>query len=241
MKAEPSSESDPVAGECRVKAWDGATRFFHWSLVSLIVCAYVTRNYLGDPTLYWHRVNGYAILILLIFRLIWGLIGSTTSRFVTFIPTPAATLRYASSLLRRAPMHYLGHNPLGSLLIFALLLAVAAQAGTGLLTSDDAFAQGPLYDHASATATRIAASYHARGFWLILGLASLHIIANLTYQFCFKHRLVTAMITGSKPEAAFVDQREVRFAPASHAVASLALAAMLVACGVLLAGDSLLH
>lgn len=241
MTTQLEHRQDQRKGGRHVKAWDGATRLFHWALVALLVSAYVTRNFLNDPTLYWHRINGYAVLTLLLFRVIWGLIGSSTSRFVAFIPTPRATFRYAWGLLRGKPLHYLGHNPLGSLLIFAMLLALAAQAATGLFTSDDSLAQGPLYDHAPDAVTHLAESYHAMGFWVILGLASMHILANLTYQFCLKDRLITAMITGSKPADAYVDAREGRFAPATHALASLFVAGLIVAGGVLLAGDSLLH
>ncbi|HEX4767256.1 MAG TPA: cytochrome b/b6 domain-containing protein [Lichenihabitans sp.] len=232
--------SRPATDRKQVRVWDGATRFFHWALLILILDAYATRNFSHDPTLYLHRLNGYAILTLLLFRLLWGLVGSSTSRFASFFPMPGPAIRYGLALLRRRPLHYLGHNPLGACLIFAMLLAVAAQASTGLFTSDDVLAQGPLYDHASEAVTARASSYHARGFWIIVGLAAIHVVANLVYQFVLKDRLITSMVTGRKPIADYVDQRQAQIAPAWRAVACFVVAAVIVGGGVLLSGDSLL-
>lgn len=225
----------------KVKVWDPATRLFHWTLVALIVSAYVTRNYSDDPTLYWHRMNGYAVLVLLLFRTFWGLVGSSTSRFVSFVPRPGKVIGYARALLTGHRLHYLGHNPLGSAVILLMLLAVAAQAATGLFTSDDTIAQGPLHDHVSDMVSGRAASYHAKGFWIVLGLATVHIVANATYQFVFRDRLITSMITGTKPAGHYIDAREARLAPGLRAVACLLFAVLIVAGGVLLAGESLLH
>ena len=234
----PKMPSDPAA---QVPVWDGATRAFHWCLVGLIISAYVTRNYVQDPTLYLHRLNGYATLTLLLFRLLWGLVGSSTSRFAAFFPLPLPALRYATALIKGRRLHYLGHNPLGAVLIFLMLLAVAAQALTGLFTSDDTLAQGPLYDHVSDAVSHRAGSYHAKGFGIILGLVGLHIVANLIYQFVFRDRLVTAMITGHKPAATYVDQQHARFAPVSRAAICFLLSASVVSGGVILSGDSLLR
>ncbi|MCW6509363.1 cytochrome b/b6 domain-containing protein [Lichenifustis flavocetrariae] len=234
----PETQSDPAA---QVPVWDVATRAFHWCLVGLIISAYVTRNYVQDPTLYLHRLNGYAILTLLLFRLLWGMVGSSTSRFAAFFPMPLPAIRYAVSLMKGRRLHYLGHNPLGAVLIFLMLLAVAAQALTGLFTSDDTLAQGPLYDHVSEAVSHKAGSYHAKGFWIILGLAALHIAANLIYQFVFRDHLVTAMVHGRKPASTYVDQQHARFAPISRAALCFLLSAFVVGCGVILSGDSLLH
>ena len=235
------SGATPARDEAAVAVWDVPTRLFHWLLVILLVSAYCTRNYLDDPTLYWHRINGYAVLTILVFRVLWGFVGSSTSRFAAFIPTPAGVSRYTIALLRGRRLHYLGHNPLGSLLIYGLLLAVVAQAGTGLFASDETLAQGPLYDHAPDWMTHGAESYHANRFWIIAALASLHVFANLAYQFGLKDRLITAMITGSKPPGSYTEQRLVRFESMKRAVLCLAVAALLVAAGVLATGDSLLR
>jgi cytochrome b len=225
----------------RLRVWDRSIRLFHWLLVLLIVSAYVTRTYVDDPTLYLHRLNGYCVLTLLLFRLLWGLVGSSTARFGSFIPGPGAIVRYGAALLRGRRLHYFGHNPLGSLLIVALLLAVAAQASTGLFTSDDAIAQGPLYDHVSEATSKLAGRYHARGFWIILALAAIHIVANLTYQFGLRDRVITAMVTGTKPPGSYVDAHPVRLAPAWRAAVCLAVSVTLVWGSVVLSGGSLLR
>lgn len=234
------ARTSTATAEREVRVWDGATRLFHWTLVLLIVSAYLTRTYSNDPTLYLHRLNGYAVLTLLLFRLLWGFVGSSTSRFASFFPLPGPALRYAGALLKGRPLHYLGHNPLGSGLIFLMLLAVAAQACTGLFTSDDVMAQGPLYGHASEAVTAKAAAYHAKGFWIVVALASLHILANLTYQFVLKDRLITSMVTGRKAEGDYVDARRARLAPVGRAVACFVIAAVIVGGGVVLSGESLL-
>ncbi len=225
----------------RVRAWDGATRLFHWTFLALIVSAYLTRRYSDDPFLYLHRLNGYGILTLLLFRLFWGFVGSSTSRFAAFFPLPVPAFRYLAALLRGKPLHYLGHNPLGSALILVMLLAVAAQACTGLFTSDDALAQGPLHDHASAIVAARAYAFHAKGFWIILALAAVHVAANLTYHFVLKDRLITSMVTGMKPAMVYVDQQQARVAPAARAVVCLVAAAAIVGGGVVLSGNSLLR
>ena len=224
-----------------VRAWDVPTRLFHWGLVSLIVSAYLTRTYSNDPTLYWHRINGYAILALLLFRLMWGFVGSSTARFSAFLPWPSRVWRHAGSLVTgRAPL-FLGHNPLGSVLIFAMLLAVLAQATAGLFTTDDVIAEGPLHKWASEGLADRMGAYHAKGFWIILALGAVHIAANLGYQFWKRDPLITAMVTGRKPVLDYADQREVRLSPPWRAAACAVVAIGLVVGGVMLAGDSVLR
>jgi cytochrome b len=231
----------PAGEKDRIAVWDLPTRLFHWLLVVLLVSAYATRNYLDDPTLYWHRINGYAVLSLLLFRVFWGFAGSSTSRFGAFLPTPATVYRYGTGLLSGRRLHYLGHNPLGSLLIFGMLIALAAQAGTGLFTSDETIAQGPLHDHAPDWVTSAAESYHAKGFWIIAALVAVHVAANLIYQFGFKDRLITAMVTGAKPAGVFVDAQESQAASIGRACICFAVAVAVVAAGVVVSGDSLLR
>ncbi len=143
--------------------------------------------------------------------------------------------------MRRRRLHYLGHNPVGSVLIFAMLFALAAQAGTGLFTSDETIAQGPLHDLAPDWVTSRAESYHAKGFWIIAALAAVHIAANLLYEFGFKERLITAMVTGAKPASTYVDAEAARAASLGKALLCFAIAVAAVSGGVVLSGDSLLR
>ena len=120
------------AKQTRVRVWDVPTRVFHWLLVTLIACSWLSYEFnelVGDPELVWHRYNGYAILVLVIWRLLWGIVGSPASRFVNFITWPWNALRYGIDLVRQRERHYLGHNPLGSdragVIAACLLLAAA--------------------------------------------------------------------------------------------------------------------
>ena len=108
----------------RIKIWDLPTRLFHWLLVALIAGAFITEN-LG--VMEWHGRVGLAILGLIVFRIIWGFVGSTYARFCTFIRGPQAIKAYL-----KGEWHGLGHNPLGALSVLGILATVGLQVGTGL-------------------------------------------------------------------------------------------------------------
>ena len=195
-----------------VRAWDLPTRLFHWSLVLLIFCAWLSREFaakLGDDTLLWHRWNGYAILVLLVFRVIWGFLGSSTSRFSAFIRWPWVALGYLRDLATGKDRHYLGHNPMGSWMIVALLSAVVAQALMGLyLMDDDGNLAGPLKRTVSDDFAIMLGHWHAKWFNVILLLVAIHILANSAYAIFKKDPLIKAMVTGRKPVDDYLDQKE---------------------------------
>ena len=221
----------------QVPAWDLPTRLFHWSLVALILCAYMTSNYaeaIGDHFLLIHRLNGLAILVLLAFRVLWGLFGAPTARFSNFVRWPWAVLTYAGQLLRGHAPHYLGHNPLGAWMVIALLAAVAAQAVLGLFSSDDTgIAAGPLHRLVSSDTVHLLTGWHQRLFkWLLLPLIATHILVNLFYTVIKREPLIQAMVSGTKPVRPYVD------APAGPqaATAGLRASACLVAAIILVLG-----
>jgi cytochrome b len=144
----------------------------------------------------WHFRIGYAALTLVLFRIVWGFIGGHWSRFVRFFPTPARLLRYLKGQTR--PEDKAGHNPLGALSVFALLLIVAAQATTGLFSYDEIAFAGPLSGIVSDATVSALTSYHKSwGQGLIIALVSLHVLAIIVYT-VRKHRLFWAMIVGDK-------------------------------------------
>jgi Ni,Fe-hydrogenase I cytochrome b subunit len=106
-----------------IMVWDLPTRLFHWLLVIFVIISFVTGN-IGGNAMQHHEWSGFMILTLLLFRLVWGFVGSRESRFMTFIRGPSAVISYARILLRRRSVHYLGHNPLGGWSIIALLLTL---------------------------------------------------------------------------------------------------------------------
>jgi cytochrome b len=223
-----------------VQAWDVPTRLFHWTLVLLVGAAYFTHEF-GDATLHLHRLTGYAILTLVLFRVLWGFVGSSTSRFAAFLRWPRHAFGYGLDLLWRRPRHYLGHNPAGSWIIVILLALVALQALAGLATSDDVRARGPLVRHVPERLVDSASTYHAYGFWILLGMVTVHVAANILYHVWKRDAVITSMVTGRKPALAYEDEPEARIAPAGRALLCLAVAALIVFGGVAVSGGSLLR
>ena len=229
-----------------VRAWDGPTRLFKWSLVALVTASWATQRF-GDPTLTWHKLSGYAILVLLVFRLLWGVVGSSTARFSAWVSSPWRAAAYGLDLVRGRSRPYLSHNPLGAWMILALMAFVGSQAVAGLFTVDsNGIFGGPFAnDGAFADPTlwqRWMTRYHHQAFNVLLGLVALHVGVNLFYQFVKGDPIIKAMITGRKPVEPFADQPEMVPAPASalRALLCLAVAAAIVLGGIKLFGGTLI-
>ncbi len=203
MHATEHSTGKEAPAPRSVMIWDGPTRLFHWALVILVTVSFVTGN-LGGNAMRYHVWSGYTILALLIFRLIWGFIGSRYARFSSFLRGPAAVWRYARSLLRPGHPGHLGHNPLGGWSIVAMLLALLLQTGTGLFANDEIFTQGPLYPLVSDATSSLLTGIHLLNQWVILLLVGTHILAVFFYLFIKHDNLITPMITGVKPWQAAV-------------------------------------
>lgn len=174
----------------KARVWDLPTRIFHWSLVVLVVAAFVSAK-IGGNAMVWHGRCGLAILGLLVFRIVWGFVGSTYARFAQFVRGPAAIHAYLKSEWRGQ-----GHNPIGALSVLALLGALALQAATGLFANDDIAFEG--YLHAlvgSELSGRITGIHHLLEKVLML-LVALHVGAIVFYARVKKHNLVKPMLTG---------------------------------------------
>ncbi|MCL2714085.1 MAG: cytochrome b/b6 domain-containing protein [Alphaproteobacteria bacterium] len=232
--------SSPTPPVVRVLAWDLPTRMAKWLLVILVGLAFISHRY-GDITQVWHQWNGIAILVVILFRLFWGVVGGSTARFTGFLSGPRAMITYASCLVRRKPQHFLGHNPLGGWMVIALLVAVAVQALYGLFTTDDngGMASGPLVDRVSEATASTASVWHQNIATVVLILVGLHVAANLLYSLFGRDNLITAMITGRKPELDYVDCEEATAGSVIRALLCLFAAAVVVLGGILLAGGSL--
>jgi cytochrome b len=227
-----------------VKAWDLPTRLFKWSLVVLVFSAWLT-NQQGDAGITWHIRTGYAILILLVFRLLWGVFGSSTARFANWVTWPWTALRYAFDLVRGRGRPYLSHNPLGGWMIILLIVVVGSQGMAGLFTADhNGIYGGPFanLDFGDPTPVQRAFSrYHHQAFYWLLAFVAVHVGVNLFYQFVKKDPVIGAMITGRKPIEPFADQAEMQAGPALwlRAILCLAAAAAIVLGGVKLFGGTL--
>ncbi len=181
----------------RIRIWDIPTRIFHWLLVCLIAISFYTGLSGGFVEMDYHMLSGYGILTLVLFRILWGIVGSHYSRFQTFIKGPREIARYIKNINREtAP--FPGHNPLGALSIMAILLMLLVQGTTGLFANDDIMLEGPLTHLVSYDTSRKLTSIHKSNIWIIGALIGLHLCAIGFYQFIKKERLLGAMFTGHK-------------------------------------------
>lgn len=181
----------------RVLVWDPPTRLFHWLLVVLVTISFVTGK-MGGTAMQYHEWSGVAILVLVLFRVLWGVLGGTQSRFATFVRGPRKVVDYARALAGGKSKRYLGHNPLGAWSIIAMLAALAIQAGTGLFANDDIFTEGPLFQWVSKGTSDWLTRIHLINRNILIGLVALHIGAIVFYLVAKRENLILPMLTGRK-------------------------------------------
>lgn len=186
-----------IENAAQAKVWDVPVRVFHWTLVVSVLGAYIT-NRLGVPYFEWHMFFGCVALVAVTFRILWGLVGSPHSLFRSFVRGPAETLRYSLALLRGKHRSYAGHNPLGALMVLALLGGLGVQAAAGLFSNDEIFNTGPLSGYVSANLSLLLTSLHRRLFYAIAAAVAVHVLAVVFHSAVFKERLIQAMFTGRK-------------------------------------------
>lgn len=180
----------------KIRVWDLPTRLFHWALAACVIGLVITGK-IGGASIDWHARIGYAVLALLLFRLVWGLVGGYWSRFASFIYSPGSVINYLKG--KAHPDHLIGHNPLGAGSVFAMLLVLLAQVGTGLVSDDEISFTGPLNKLVSSATGLLATSYHKQyGQWLVIGLVVLHVAAILYYLVRKKDNLIRPMLNGDK-------------------------------------------
>ncbi len=192
-----------------VRVWDLPLRLFHWLLLAAVVTAFVA---IQTNNIELHAKAGYAVLALLIFRIVWGFVGGTHARFCNFIKGPAAIKAYlANAKAGKHDPSQTGHNALGALSVVGLIGVLLLQVTTGLFNhSDDFFFDAPLYKFVNSAMAGNLAEVHETLPGLILALIGLHIAAILFYRFVKRDNLVKPMITGSKDipaEAATADAK----------------------------------
>jgi len=212
----------------QIRVWDWPTRLFHWTLAGLIIALVITGN-VGGNAMVWHFRCGYGVLSLLIFRIMWGFCGGHWSLWRQLTCTPGLVRQY---LTPSSPhTSFLGHNPLGSLSIIAILGLLALQASTGLFSDDEIANSGPLARFVSESTVSLATRWHkGYGKTIILSLVAIHLLAILWYFIQKKENLTRAMLTGNKTADAT--------APSSNdgpANWLLALVCMLVSAGLVFA------
>ena len=205
----------------KILVWDLPLRLFHWSLVLLVVTSFVSAK-IGGNAMQVHLLAGYAILALLLFRILWGLLGGTHARFASFVRSPLAVIAYLKALKQDQAEHHLGHNPAGAWSVILMLLALLAQAATGLFANDDISTEGPLAKLVSKALSDRITGIHHLNVKLLLALIGLHLSAIAFYFFYKRENLVKPMLTGFKQTAA-------RAVDAAQKPGRLWLAALLLA------------
>jgi len=192
------SDIIPSRGKQTSRVWDPVVRIGHWTLVFSFITAYVTE---GEAPV--HMWAGYLLATVVLFRLLWGFIGTRHARFSDFLYSPARILAYLKSLLGRRPEHYRGHNPAGGVMILLLLLSLVLTAGSGM-------ALYAVEEHAGPLAGLLTASESAEELWeelheffgnLTLVLVIVHVAGALVSSYLHRENLVKAMVTGRKTEA----------------------------------------
>jgi cytochrome b len=191
------------------QVWDLPLRVFHWTLVIAFIGAYVT-NRLGVNYFKYHLWCGYTVIVLVAFRILWGIVGTHHARFTNFVRGPLTSLRYAWQILRGTEQSHAGHNPMGAWMVLLLLLTLFVQAFTGLFGDDQIMNLGPLYGYVNAETSSILTSLHRQLFYWIAGAAAVHILAVAAHVFFKEENLVSAMITGRKPAHAVAEAESIR-------------------------------
>lgn len=175
--------------------WDLPVRLFHWMLPVLLIVSYVS---VKRDMMTLHFLSGYTMAALLIFRIVWGFVGSETARFSHFVKSPLAALRHLTHFFRREPDTQVGHNEAGGWMVVVLLAVLVVQVATGLCANDDGTTEGPLMKHISKELSDRLSLVHEINFKLLLAIVAGHLAAVIGYAVFRGHDLVRPMVTGRK-------------------------------------------
>ena len=187
----------------KIKIWDIYIRVFHWLLLICILVSFISFR-LDEMDI--HFISGHCVLALMIFRVIWGVLGSRTALFHSFIKGPGTVLNYLQNPNSDKFKGMIGHSPIAALSVIAMLVVISVQVGTGLISDDEILLQGPLAQYVSGDLSYQATTYHGINAKLIIGLIVLHLAAIAFYRFIKKDDIVKPMVTGQKRVSANVAQ-----------------------------------
>jgi len=193
------NESESTPGDAvQIVVWDGLIRLFHWTLVFGILSAYLSAKYRLEQL---HILIGYILAWLLLLRIVWGFCGSRYARYSSFLFAPKETLQYLRSMLSGTPRHYLGHNPAGAIMVFALLILLTLLYLTGFLTLASIDFGGPMTSLINPVNDQTSYFFRHLHGWLVnagMGLVVIHLLGVISGSFQHRENLVRAMITGKK-------------------------------------------
>ncbi len=214
------ASSEVQVTRARRLVWDWPVRVFHWGLVISIFGAFVT-NRLGVSYFAYHAFFGYTVIVLVVFRALWGFVGPKHARFANFVKGPKAVLRYIHASGRGWKTRHAGHNPLGALMVLLLLGLLAAQAAFGLFANDEIFETGPFAGLVSKSMSLDLTSLHRKLFYLLASAAAVHVGAVLWHWRVKGDNLIGAMVTGKKPAHLVERHEEIRSSRGLRALALL--------------------
>lgn len=178
-----------------MKVWDLPLRIFHWSLmISIIGC------FISGKVENWeiHERFGMTVMALILFRILWGFIGSETARFRHFLKGPKAVIKTAQQMWKRTSSVSVGHSPVGGYATLALLFIPLMMAVTGSVSTDDILFDGPFY-HLASEWSNLAGRIHHLGEKAIIAIVILHLSALAYYWFALRKNIISAMVTGKQP------------------------------------------
>lgn len=222
-----------TSDEKKVKLWDFPVRLFHWALVAAIATSWWTNRQVMIDI---HAIAGYSVLALVLFRIIWGFVGSSNARFTSFLTGPNKVIGYATKIPKgsMSDLTYAGHNPAGGWMVVLLILLVGVQAVSGLFASEDTFLffDGPLVAYVSSDVASVMNWIHHTNINLIYGAVGLHVFAALFYLVVKRENLIGAMVTGARKVPVDLADRFTRINFASPVLGII----ILVLCGLLVWG-----
>jgi cytochrome b len=192
-------DSAPAGSAGRAKVWDPFVRLFHWSLVAAVATAAATGFFAGSTWISIHAWAGAAMAALVVARIVWGFAGTSYARFSAFIPAPRSVLEHLRGIFTGGASRHLGHNPLGALMIFALLAVTLALAASGAIALGGMLKSGPLAFATGFATGRGAREVHEMLAWALVALVALHVAGGLFEGRRTRDNLVRAMVTGTKP------------------------------------------
>ncbi len=192
------ADTPEIGVDSGILVWDLPTRLFHWLLVTALAGSWVTHE-MGLEWTELHMWFGYVALGLVVFRIMWGIVGPTHARFTSFLAGPSRTRIYARHWLAGDPPRYTGHNPLGGWAIVLMLVLVLVQAVSGLFNSDDIMFSGPWQASVSKETAELMSEIHAVNFDVLLVVIALHLAAIASYWVRWRLDLLRPMLNGCKP------------------------------------------
>jgi cytochrome b len=182
----------------QIRVWDHFVRFFHWSLVSAFVIAYITEENL----LTVHTLAGYLILFLISIRVVWGFIGTRYARFSDFIYSPGTIIQFLKDTIHLRAKRYLGHNPAGGAMVILLMISLLVTTTSGIWLLGVEEQAGPVahwFSQAGIFWSEILEELHEFSADFTLLLVFIHFIGVIVESLIHKENLVSAMLTGFKP------------------------------------------